>query len=55
MVVGVPLMAPVDVLKERPVGSDGEIGRDVAAPPLLPGVIVLMAEPLVSVGNSDCS
>ena len=49
MVVGVPLMAPVDVLKERPVGSDGEIDQDVAAPPLLPGVTVLMEEPLVSV------
>ena len=49
MVVGVPLMAPVDVLKERPVGSDGEIDRAWQLPPLLPGETVLMAEPLVSV------
>ena len=49
--VGVPLMAPVEVLNERPDGRDGEIDHDVAEPPLLPGVTVLMAEPLVSVSE----
>ncbi len=51
MVVGVPEMAPVDVLKERPLGSDGEIDHEVTAPPLVLGVAVVMAESLVSVNG----
>ena len=51
MVVGVPDMAPVDVLKERPLGSDGEIDHEVTAPPLVLGVAVVMAESLVSVNG----
>ena len=38
MAVGVPLMAPVEVLKERPVGRVAEIDHETTAPPLLPGV-----------------
>ena len=49
MAVGVPLMAPVEVVKERPVGRVAEIDHETTAPPLLPGVTVLMAEPFVSV------
>ena len=49
--VGVPLMAPVDVLNERPLGRDGEIDHELTAPPLAVGVTVLMAEPLVSVSE----
>ena len=51
MVVGVPEMAPVDVLKERPLGSDGEIDHEVTAPPLALGVAVVMAESLVNVNG----
>lgn len=48
MTVGVPEMAPVDVEKERPAGSeDGEIDHEVTAPPLEVGVTVVMAEFLV--------
>ena len=50
-VVGVPLMAPVDVLKESPVGSEGDIDHEVTVPPLDDGVSVVMAEPLVSVSE----
>jgi len=51
MVVGVPEMAPVDVLKESPLESDGEIDHEVTAPPLTLGVAVAMAESLVSVNG----
>jgi len=49
--VGVPLITPVEVLKERPVGSDGEIDQEVTVPPLDDGVRVDMAELLVSVSE----
>ena len=42
--VGVPEMAPVEVEKVRPVGTDGEIDQDVAAPPEFDGVKVEIAE-----------
>ena len=48
MAVGVPEIAPVEVLKERPAGSDGEIDQEVTVPPLTLGVAVVMAESLVS-------
>tara|TARA_Y100000591_G_C21255343_1_gene415601 strand:- start:342 stop:518 length:177 start_codon:yes stop_codon:yes gene_type:complete len=51
MAVGVPEIAPVEVLKERPAGSDGEIDQDVTVPPLTLGVAVVMAESLVSVNG----
>ena len=47
MVVGVPLMAPVEVSKERPAGSVAEIDHEVTVPPLAVGVTVVMAESLV--------
>ena len=47
--VGVPLMAPVEVLKERPVGTEGLISHDVMVPPLTLGVLVPMAVPFVRV------
>ena len=46
--VGVPLIAPVEVSKERPVGSDGEIDQDVTDPPLDVGVTVVIVVPLVN-------
>ena len=49
--VGVPLITPVELLKERPVGSDGEIDQEVTVPPLDDGVRVDMAELLVSVSE----
>ena len=42
-------MLPVVALKERPVGSDGEIDHEVGVPPLEDGVRFDMAEPLVNV------
>ena len=42
-------MAPVDVLKERPDGSDGETDHDVAVPPDEVGVLLVIATPLVRV------
>jgi len=47
MAVGVPLMAPVEVEKERPAGSVSEIDHEVTVPPLEVGVTVVMAESLV--------
>ena len=51
MVVGVPEMAPVEVLKERPLGIEGEIDHEVTVPPLALGVAVVMAVSLVSVNG----
>lgn len=47
--VGVPEIAPVEVEKERPVGSVGVIDHDVTVPPLEVGVAVVIAVPLVRV------
>ena len=49
MTVGVPLIAPVEVSKDRPAGKDGEIDQETTAPPLEVGVTVVMADPLVKV------
>ena len=51
MAVGVPLIAPVEVSKERPAGSVAEIDQEVTVPPLDDGVRVDMAEPLVNVSE----
>ena len=48
---GVPLMAPVDESRERPVGSEGETAHVVMAPPLAVGVTVVMAVPLVKLNE----
>ena len=40
--VGVPLITPVAVEKDRPVGGAGVIAHDAAAPPELVGVRLLM-------------
>ena len=50
MAVGVPLMAPVDVSKERPAGSVADNDQEVTVPPLTDGVAVGMATPFVK-GN----
>ena len=46
---GVPLMAPVLALNAIPLGIDGLISHVVADPPLMDGVVVDIAVPLVSV------
>ena len=51
MAVGVPEMAPVEVLKERPAGSDGEIDQPVTVPPLEVGVAVVMVVPVFKVNG----
>mgnify|MGYP001162477641 CR=1 FL=1 len=42
-------MAPVVESRERPVGSDGETDHEVTVPPVVVGVTVVIAVPLVSV------
>ena len=49
--VGVPEISPVEVEKERPAGTDGEIDQEVTGPPLVVGVTVVMAVPFVSVNE----
>ena len=44
-------MALVEESRERPAGSDGETDQVVMVPPLLVGVTVVMAVPLVSVNE----
>jgi hypothetical protein len=51
MAVGVPLIAPVVESSERPAGSEGETVQDVTGPPLIEGVTVVMAVPLVKVNE----
>ena len=46
---GVPLMAPVEESSERPAGREGETDHEVTGPPLVVGVTVVMAVPLVNV------
>ena len=48
---GVPEMAPVEESIERPAGRVGETDHEVTVPPLLVGVTVVMAVPLVSVNE----
>ena len=46
VVVGVPVITPVEADIANPVGSDGEIAHEAAAPPEFVGVIEVMAEPV---------
>lgn len=43
--VGVPLITPVEVEIASPVGSEGEIAHDAAAPPEFVGVMVVIVVP----------
>ena len=47
--MGVPEMAPVEVLSDKPDGSEGETDHEVTGPPLEVGVTAVMADPLVKV------
>ena len=40
---GVPVMAPVEVEKDKPVGSDGLMLQEAASPPVLAGESVRIA------------
>lgn len=42
---GVPLMAPVVELKLKPFGIVGLISQEVTLPPLMAGVVVVIAVP----------
>ncbi len=44
--VGVPDIAPVEVLNERPAGSDALMDQLVGVPPVLLGVRVVMVAPV---------
>ena len=44
-------MAPVVESSDKPAGSDGETDHEVTAPPLVVGVTVVMAVPLVRVNG----
>jgi hypothetical protein len=48
-VVGVPLIAPVEVSNERPAGSVGVIDQEVISPPFAVGVTAVMALLIVKV------
>ena len=42
-------MAPSEDARERPAGSDGDIDHVVTVPPVVVGVVVVMAVPFVNV------
>ncbi len=50
-VVGVPLMAPVEVFSVRPAGSAGETEYETTAPPVLVGVLLVIAVSLAYVAG----
>lgn len=49
--VGVPLIAPVEESKDKPAGRDGETDHEVTVPPVIDGVTVVIAVPLVKVNE----
>ena len=49
--VGVPLISPVDVSKDRPTGRDGDTDQEVTGPPLVDGVTAVIAVPFVRVNE----
>jgi len=51
--VGVPLMAPVVVSRDKPAGSDGETEYDTTLPPVEVTVSVVMAVPFSRVSEVE--
>ena len=49
--VGVPLISPVEVSKDKPAGKDGDTDQDVTGPPLADGVTAVIAVPFVRVNE----
>ena len=47
--VGVPLISPVEVSRDKPAGKDGDTDQDVTGPPLEDGVTAVIAVPFVKV------
>ena len=47
--LGVPLMAPVVELNDKPLGMEGLMAHNVTLPPPMTGVIVVMAVPFSNV------
>jgi|TARA_B100001094_G_scaffold48464_1_gene43844 hypothetical protein len=46
---GVPEISPLEVSRDRPAGSVGEIDHEVTVPPLELGEAAVIAEPFVNV------
>ena len=51
--VGVPLIAPVEVSRARPAGSDGDTEYVTTAPPVEVTVSMVIAVPLVNVNELE--
>ena len=49
--VGVPLIAPLEESKDKPAGKEGETDHEVTVPPVIDGVPVVIAVPLVNVNE----
>ena len=49
--VGVPLISPVEVSKDRPAGSDGKTAQETTVPPPEVGVVAVISVPLVKVNE----
>ena len=47
--VGVPLISPEEVSRDKPAGSVGDTAQDTTVPPLEVGVTAVIAESFVSV------
>jgi hypothetical protein len=47
IVVGVPEITPVEVLRLKPIGREGDAEYETTAPPVLLGVFGMMATPFV--------
>jgi hypothetical protein len=49
--VGVPLISPEEVSRDKPAGSDGETDHETTVPPLDVGVAAVIDESFVSVNG----
>ncbi len=49
--VGVPLIVPFTVFRDKPAGSVGETDQDAIGPPLADGVTLVIAVPFVNVNE----
>ena len=50
-VVGVPLIVPFAVFRDKPAGSEGETDQEAIVPPLADGVTLVIAVPFVKVNE----
>lgn len=49
--VGVPLIVPFAVFRDKPAGSVGETDHEAIGPPLADGVTLVIAVPFVNVNE----